>query len=196
MKLLTFVFFIISSFTFAATSVGKKAPNFTLMSESHKKVSLTDFKNKIVVLEWYNKDCPFVKKHYDTNNMQNLQEKYTKQDIVWLSIVSSAKGKQGYLTPEEAMTVKKSVHSHAHHILFDTDGKVGKLYGAKTTPHMFIINKKGELAYRGAIDSVASTDKDDVKAAMNYVSKNLDNMLAGKALFAKETQSYGCSVKY
>ncbi len=173
-----------------------KAPDFKLKDSYGKEHSLSDFAGKTVVLEWINYDCPFVKKHYDSNNMQSLQEKYTKQGVIWLAICSSAKGKQGHFTNEE---INKRSNDHKAKFtayLIDENGKVGKMYGAKTTPHMYVINKEGILVYAGAIDDIKSTDKEDIKKANNYVAKTLDEVLTGKEVTTKSTSPYGCSVKY
>ncbi len=194
MKFLIALLFSINSF--AAVTVGETTPNFELTNENGKKVSLNQFKGKHVVLEWFNKDCPFVVKHYGSSNMQKLQKKYTGKDVVWLSIVSSAPEKQGHITPTEAMTMKKEGKNHATHILLDPSGEVGKKYGAKTTPHMFIITPDGKLAYQGAIDSIPSTNQDDISKAKNFVASNLDNLMNGKSVTVAQTKPYGCSVKY
>jgi len=179
-----------------ATKVGNPAPAFTLTDTNGKRHALGDFKGKVVVLEWFNHDCPFVKKHYDSGNMPALQSRYTAKDVVWLSINSSAPGKQGNYTPEQANELSKEKKSAATYVLLDPDGKVGREYGAKTTPHMFVIDKKGVLRYEGAIDSVASTDQADIKEATNYVASAVDAVMAGKKVDPSVTQSYGCGVKY
>ena len=173
-----------------------KAQNFTLPNQDQKEVSLSDFKGKTVVLEWLNHGCPFVRKHYDSGNMQKLQEKWTKQGVVWLSIISSAPGKQGHVTFKEAKSEGKSNNSKATHILLDPDGRVGKLYQAKTTPHMFIFNGKGERVYQGAIDSIPDTQLDSIAKATNYVDEALTQVSAKKKVTTAKTQAYGCSVKY
>ena len=155
-----------------------------------------DFKGKTVVLEWTNADCPFVKKHYDSGNMPALQSRYTGKDVVWLSINSSAPGKQGNYAPEKANELSKEKKSAATYVLLDPNGTVGKLYGAKTTPHMYVIDGKGVLRYEGAIDSVSSTDQADIKDATNYVATAVDAVMAGKTVDPSVTQSYGCAVKY
>jgi hypothetical protein len=149
-----------------------------------------------VVLEWTNHGCPFVKKHYDTGNMQALQKDFTAKGVIWLSICSSGKGKEGYMSPAEwnKMTAEKAAAPTA--VLLDEEGKVGKSYEAKTTPHMFIINPKGELIYKGAIDDKPTFNKDDIKEAINYVKEALDEALAGKPVSIDTTDAYGCSVKY
>lgn len=179
-----------------AVGVGKSAPNFTLTDTYGKSHSLSDFKGKFVVLEWVNFGCPFVVKHYGSNNMQSLQKKYTAKNVVWLSINSSAQGKEGYFTADEVNTKIKEQKGAATHYLLDTDGKVGKMFDAKTTPHMFVIDPSGKLIYAGAIDDKASTDQADVKTAKNYVSQALDEAMAGKEVSTKSVKAYGCKVKY
>ena len=179
-----------------AIEVGVAAPDFTLIDIDGNEHNLSDFKGKAVVLEWLSHSCPFVKKHYESNNMQGLQEKYTKSDVVWLSINSSAANHPAYKTPAEEKALKEKVGSKATAVLSDASGKVGRAYGAKTTPHMFVIDAEGVLRYQGAIDSINSTDKEDVTKATNYVSAALDELAAGKAVAKAETAAYGCSVKY
>jgi len=180
----------------SSAELGKPAPDFTLINAESKKISLSDFKGKLVVLEWFNYGCPFVRKHYDSQNMQKLQKRYRSKDVIWLSIVSSGEGKQGYLTPSQAKTKIREEGSHINEILIDPTGEVGKLYGAIVTPHMYIINKQGVLVYNGAIDSIPSYDLSDIPSAKNYISMALDNLLAGKEVMMKKTRPYGCSVKY
>ncbi|PIT99335.1 MAG: thioredoxin family protein [Bdellovibrionales bacterium CG10_big_fil_rev_8_21_14_0_10_45_34] len=176
--------------------VGSLAPGFTLTDTNGKEHSLSDYKGKTVVLEWLSHDCPFVKKHYESNNMQTLQKKYTADGVVWLSVNSSAPGKEGFYKSEEAnkLTTEKGAAPTA--VLVDSNGKVGRIYGAKTTPHMFVIDKAGNLAYMGAIDSIKSADKEDIAKAENYVSKALDSLKGGKPVTLTATSPYGCSVKY
>ncbi|MCS7013058.1 MAG: thioredoxin family protein [Chloroherpetonaceae bacterium] len=178
-----------------AIEVGKPAPNFKLMDYQGKMHQLSDFKGKVVVLEWYNPECPFVVGHYKTGNMQKLQQTYTEKGVVWLLINSSAPGKQGHLTKETAPGVLKENNVKATNLLFDHDGTVGRLYEAKTTPHMYIIDKDGILVYNGAIDDDVST-KGGANAKVNYVAKALDELLAGKPVTTATTKPYGCSVKY
>ena len=180
----------------AAPQVGKPAPEFTLTDSDGKPHNLSDFKGKVVVLEWLNHGCPFVKKHYDSGNMQSLQKKYTGQDVVWLSIVSSAHGKQGHMSAEETNKTKAEKNAAPTAVLIDESGTVGKLYNAKVTPELFIIGKDGVLAYAGAIDDKKSTAAEDVKGAKNYVSQALDEVLAGKPVSEPSSTAYGCSVKY
>ena len=176
--------------------VDQPAPNFTLLDNNGKKYSLSDFKGKYVVLEWVNFDCPFVRKHYNSGNMQSLQRTYTEKGVVWLSICSSAPGKQGYFEGEQLNERIKKVKASPTAYLVDADGTVGKTYEAKTTPHMYVINPEGVLIYAGGIDNIPSTDIDDIGKATNYVQNVMDAALAGKTVPVKATRSYGCSVKY
>ncbi len=177
-------------------AIGKAAPDFELTDSNGDSHKLSDFKGKLVVLEWVNYDCPFVKKHYDSGNMQNLQKKYTAKDVVWLSICSSAEGKQGNYSPEVINKRAKSAGASFTAYLTDADGKVGKMYGAKTTPHMYVIDTKGTLAYVGAIDDIRSTNPEDAAKANNYVASALDALMEGKKVETSVTKSYGCGVKY
>ena len=180
----------------AAPAVGSDAPDFKLTDVEGKTHTLSEHKGKYVVLEWTNPGCPFVQKHYGSGNMQKLQTEFTKKDVVWLSIDSSAQGKEGYLTADEGKAWLKETNAQPSALLLDADGKVGKLYGAKATPHIFIINPEGKLLYAGAIDSIPSADKADIAKATNYVQTGLDEAMAGKALTTTSTKAYGCSVKY
>jgi peroxiredoxin len=180
----------------AAPEVGAPAPAFTLTDSNGQAHSLSDFQGKFVVLEWLNHGCPFVVKHYQSGNMQNLQKEYTGKDVVWLSIVSSAPGKQGHMSPEETNAAKAEKGSAATAVLLDEDGTVGKLYDAKVTPELFVINPDGNLVYAGAIDDKKSTDVADVEGAVNYVKQALDEALAGQPVSTPKTDAYGCSVKY
>jgi peroxiredoxin len=179
-----------------ATLVGKDAPGFTLPGVDGKKHSLSDYKGKNVVLEWVNFGCPFVKKHYGAKNMQKLQETYTGKGVIWLTICSSAKGKQGNMSADELKTKLSSEGWKGTEYLIDEDGKVGRAYGAKTTPDMYVLSKKHELVYAGAIDDINSPDQSDIAKAHNYVKAALDEELAGKKIATAWTKSYGCSVKY
>jgi len=180
----------------AAPSVGQPAPEFTLTDSNGQSHNLSDFKGKFVVLKWLNHGCPFVQKHYDGGNMQGLQKAYTGKDVVWLSIVSSAPGKQGHMSPEETNKAKEEKGSAATAVLIDEDGTVGKLYDAKVTPELFVINPEGTLVYAGAIDDKKSVDAADVAGAKNYVKQALDEALAGNPVSEPTTEAYGCSVKY
>lgn len=181
---------------FAEVTTGQAAPDFTLTDINGQSHSLSQFKGKIVVLEWVNHGCPFVVKHYSGGNMQKLQETYTGKDVVWLSIASSAEGKEGYQTADQWKATVAEKGSKATATLLDADGKVGKLYGAQTTPHMYIIDAAGNLIYQGAIDDKPSTEASDIPNSKNYVSAALDEVLAGKSVTDSTTKSYGCSVKY
>jgi hypothetical protein len=176
--------------------VDKPAPDFSLPGVDGKPWKLSDFKGRYVVLEWNNFDCPFVKKHYGSGNMQALQKQYMEKGVVWLTICSSAEGKQGYFEPDAITGRMKDLRMSPTAYLRDVDGKVGRLYGAKTTPHMFVIDARGTLAYAGAIDDTPSTDPADVAKAKNYLSAALDAVLAGKPVATASSQPYGCSVKY
>ncbi len=179
-----------------SASIGKKAPDFELKDSMGKSYKLSDFKGKFVVLEWINYGCPFVVKHYDSGNMQKLQKKYTEKDIIWLAVCSSAPGKQGNHEPDELNEKSEEYGAEFTAYLIDEDGKTGKMYGAKTTPHMYIVDKEGNLVYAGGIDDKPSTDQDDIENAQNYVAAALDQLLAGKEVEVKSTRPYGCSVKY
>ncbi len=185
-----------SLFAADKAEIDKPAPNFTLTDSNGNEHSLSDFEGKYVVLEWINFDCPFVKKHYDGDNMQMLQKKYTEKDVVWLAICSSAEGKQGYFDNDE---INKRIADHNAAMtgyLIDESGEVGKMYAAKTTPHMYIIDMEGVLVYAGGIDDRKSTSIADIKGATNYVSQALDELLAEKEVSVKVSSPYGCSVKY
>lgn len=177
-------------------AIGKPAPDFKLTSAIGKEHSLSDYKGQWVVLEWINLQCPFVLKHYNSKNMQTLQQTYAKKEVVWLSICSSAPGKQGNFSGDELTAQIKEISSNSTAYLIDGDGKVGRSYGAKTTPQMFIINPEGVLVYAGAIDDKPSTKLEDVKGAANFVVAALDAGLAKKEIKVSSTVSYGCSVKY
>lgn len=180
----------------AMVANGADAPDFTLPGHDGKSYSLSDYAGKTVVLEWFNHECPFVRKHYDSNNMQMLQKKHTADGVVWFSIISSAEGKQGHMTAQEAAIHAAEQGAKPTAVLIDESGEVGQLYGAKTTPHMFIVNGEGKLAYQGAIDSINSADKEDVKKANNYVERALYELKSGKSVSVASTKQYGCSVKY
>ena len=176
--------------------VGKPAPEFTLKDGSGQSHALSSLRGKYVVLEWVNFGCPFVNKHYGSGNMQKLQKAYTGKGVVWLSVNSSGQGKQGYYPAAELAGVLKDKGAAATAYLLDTDGKVGHLYGARTTPHMFVIDPKGTLVYAGGIDDKPSTDQADIAGATNYVAAALDQSLAGQKVATAVTKPYGCSVKY
>jgi glutathione peroxidase-family protein len=187
---------ILSAAAFAGAKVDEPAPAFTLKDAAGKAHSLADYKGKLVVLEWVNFGCPFVRKHYDSGNMQRLQRTAAGKGVIWLSICSSAPGKQGYFAGPELTDKIAAERSSATAYLVDEDGTVGKAYEARTTPHMFIIDPSGKLIYVGGIDDVASTRQEDIAGATNYVQKALDAALAGKPVETKTSKPYGCSVKY
>ena len=176
--------------------IGKKAPDFTLPDAAGAEHTLSDFEGKYVVLEWLNHDCPFVVKHYATGNMQMLQEKYRDQGVVWLTIISSAPGKQGHLEPDEAKKVTREKQARPTAVLLDPEGTVGRAYDARVTPHMYIIDPDGMLRYMGAIDDRPTANHADVEGARNFVSEALDLLLEGRDVEVTSHQPYGCTVKY
>lgn len=180
----------------AGVIVGKPAPDFTGVDSQGIKHSLSQYKGKTVVLEWTNHDCPYVKKHYNSGNMQKLQKDATANGIVWLSIISSKPGKQGHVSGKQANELTQSRNAAPTAVILDETSEIGLLYGAKTTPHMFIIDKKGQLVYMGGIDNIPSKDEDDIADAKNYVRAALDAMAEGKTIEDSITRPYGCSVKY
>lgn len=189
---------MLTAFSAHAAEVGKPAPDFKGTDVlSGKEVTLASLKGKPAVLEWNNFECPFVKKFYSVGAMQALQAKVTKGNVTWVSVNSSAEGKEGHLADaaaaKTAIGERKAVPTH---YLLDHDGVIGKAYGAKTTPHMFVIDKDGVLAYAGAIDDKKTTDSTDIANAKNYVTAALADLKAGKPVAEPSTRSYGCSVKY
>lgn len=180
----------------AAAEIGKPAPDFSLTDIAGKSQALSAYRGKPVVLEWTNPGCPFVQKHYDSGNMQKLQTSAVKDGAVWITVNSGAEGKQGSMTPEEAQKITKEQRFAGTSYLLDADGTLGNSYGAKTTPHMFVIDKEGTLVYAGAIDSTPGVKQDEIKGAKNYVAAALAELKAGKPVSVASTQAYGCSVKY
>lgn len=187
---------LFSGVALAQVVSGHAAPNFTLMDTNGQKHSLSDYKGKFVVLEWFNPDCPFVKKHYNSGNMPSLQKQYTAKGVVWLSIDSSSEGQQGNYPSRALNEFMKNKGGTPTAVFVDAGGKIGHLYDAQTTPSMFIIDPKGMLIYQGAIDDTPSADIADLKTAKNYVSAALDAAMNGKPIAVSTTKSYGCSVKY
>ena len=181
---------------YAAVEPGKLAPDFTLTDTNGKAHTLAENKGKFVVLEWINPECPFVKKHYNSGNMQGLQKDYTGKGVVWFSINSSAQDKEGYAPPDMANAWTKEKGAAPTAVLLDTNAKVAKEYGAQKAPHMFVINPNGVLIYQGAIDDNPSPDPSTITGAKNYVRSALDAAMNGKAVTDLATKSYGCSVKY
>jgi peroxiredoxin len=177
-------------------TVGEPAPDITLPDSNGSTHSLADYRGKFVVLEWTNPDCPFVRAHYNAGNMQQLQATYTAKGVVWLSICSSAPGKQGHYEGEALRERIAAMNSKATAYLLDSDGAVGTAYGARTTPDMFVINPDGVLIYAGGVDDKPRSDKDEILNAPNYVRMALDAAMAGKEVEIKTARSYGCSVKY
>src|SRR6266446_1155633 len=196
--LLTAVSALVGGMIYAAgvPPVGTAAPDFSLTDSNGNTHSLSQYKGKYVVLEWFNPECPFVKKHYGSDNMQKLQKEYTDKGVVWLTIDSNAPGTEGNLTPEQAEKVATSWKTQQTALLLDPDGKVGRAYGAKNTPNMVIINPEGKIAYEGAIDSKATPNPADIPMSTNYIKAALDQSLAGKSISTPQTKPYGCSVKY
>jgi len=180
----------------AAALVGQPAPAFTATDSNGKPQSLADYKGKFVVLEWNNDECPFVGKLYGSGNMQSLQKTYTGKGVVWLTINSSAPGKEGSVDAAQANAIVKRRGAAPSAYLLDPKGDVGRAYGAKTTPHMFVIDPQGRIVYAGGIDDKPSTDLADVKTARNYVKAALDEAMAGKPVSVSASQPYGCAVKY
>jgi peroxiredoxin len=198
-KLLTTLLALAASTAlFAADSpaVGTTAPDFSLTDSKGKTQSVSQYKGKYVVLEWFNPGCPFVQKHYGGGNMQKLQEEFTGKGVVWLTIDSSAPGLEGYLTAEQAEKKIAEWKTKQTALVLDPDGKAGRSYGAKNTPHMFVINPEGKIVYEGAIDSKPSSNPSDISGATNYVKVALEELLAGKTVSNANTKPYGCSVKY
>jgi peroxiredoxin len=195
-SLLTALLATVAVASAAGPKPGAAAPDFTLPDTNGKEHSLSDFKGKFVVLEWTNFGCPFVKKHYDSKNMQHLQAKYTDKDVVWLMIGSSAEGKQGNFPAEKWNEMIEEKGAKPTAVLLDPEGTVGRLYGATTTPDMYIVDPDGKLLYRGAIDSKPTADKSDIPTSTNYVSAALDAAMEGKPVKKPSTSPYGCSVKY
>jgi AhpC/TSA family protein len=181
-----------------AATVGQQAPTFAGKDSQGKTESLGQYRGKYVVLEWTNRSCPFTKKHYDSGNMQALQQQWTGKGVVWLTVLSSSPSHadDGYLTAGEENAYLEKVHAHPTAAILDPGGEIGRLYSAKTTPHMFVIDPEGKLIYAGAIDDKATTNTGDVKGAKNYVSAALTEAMAGQPVQVASTRPYGCSVKY
>ncbi len=180
----------------AAASVGQPAPAFTLTDTSGQTRTLAEFKGKTVVLEWTNPGCPFVRKHYDSANLPGLQKEFTAKDVVWLAVNSTEKAASDYLPPQRLAAWIQDKSGAPTATLMDEEGSVGKAYGARTTPHMYIVNPQGTLVYAGGIDSIASARASDIQTATNYVRQGLSEVLAGKPISQAQTQPYGCTIKY
>lgn len=193
-KLLALILF--AALPAQAATVGAPAPDFALQSVAAGTVKLSQYRGKHVVLEWVNPECPYVRKHYGSANMQRLQKDYTARNVVWLSINSTRAGHPEHKPPAEMAAWMKQMNAAPSATLLDPKGEAGKAYGARTTPHLYIVDPKGVLVYAGGIDDKRSTDPEDVKTAKNYVRAALEELLAGKPVTSANTSPYGCSVKY
>jgi len=172
------------------------APDFKAQDADGHTQTLSQYRGKYVVLEWANQGCPYDRKHYLSGSMESLQREWTAKGVIWLSVISSAQGEQGYVTPPEELVYLKTMHAAPTAAILDPAGTVGRLYGAKTTPHMFVIDPAGKLIYQGAIDDRPTPDQADLKGARNYVSEALTDAMGGKSIQIASTRPYGCSVKY
>lgn len=196
LKLAFAALMLVATTATAAPKIGEPAPAFSLAGSDGKSHALSDYKGKYVVLEWTNDGCPFVRKHYGSGNMQSLQKEETGKGVTWLSIVSSAPGKEGYADAAKATELTKARKAAPTVVLLDPAGEAGHAYGARTTPHMFVIAPDGTLIYMGGIDSIASADVEDIAKATPYVKVALAEAMAGKPVTNAVTKPYGCSVKY
>lgn len=176
--------------------VGETAPDFTGTDSNGKTHKLSDYRGKVVVLEWHNQGCPYTRKHYESGNMQKLQKEWTAKGVVWLTVISSAPGTQGYVTAAEENEYLKKMNATPTAALLDPTGAIGHLYEAKTTPHMYVINPGGKLVYEGGIDDKPTSDPADIAGATNWVQAALKEITAGKQVSTPVTRPYGCSVKY
>jgi peroxiredoxin len=199
MKRVLFAFISLTATTLIAADsppIGAAAPDFNLPDAAGKTHSLSEYKGKYVVLEWFNPECPFVKKHYGSGNMQKLQGEYTSKGVVWLTIDSNAPGLEGNISAQQAQKVMKDWNTKQTALLLDPEGKAGRAYNARNTPHMFVINPDGKIVYEGAIDSKATPNPADIPSSTNYVKAALDESMSGKSVSNSNTRPYGCSVKY
>jgi peroxiredoxin len=187
---------LIPAISFAEAVPGQPAPMFEGTDANGKPQTLAANKGKWVVLEWFNKDCPYVKKHYGSGNMQKVQKEFTTKGVVWYSVLSSAPGKEGYTNSADALKVAAEKKSAATALILDANGKIGKAYGAKTTPHMFVINPQGVVVYAGAIDDNDSANPAVIAKSKNYVEAALNEAMAGKPVSVATSRPYGCGVKY
>ncbi len=187
---------LFAAVAYAEPVVNQAAPLFSGLTAEGSTLKLADLRGKTVILEWTNHECPFVVKHYQSGNIQALQKQAAAQDIVWLQIISSAPGKQGYVDAETAKKLNRARDAHPANIVFDASGTIGKLYAATNTPQLFIIDAQGVLLYKGGIDSIASADQADIAQAQNYISSALKELAAGKPISAAVTKPYGCTIKY
>jgi hypothetical protein len=180
----------------AAPSVGQAAPDFTLKDTAGKAVKLSDYRGKYVVLEWTNPGCPYVRKHYNSGNMPATQKEALGKGAVWLSINSTERDSYDYMAPAKLVAWMQERKAQPSAMLMDEEGSAGMAYGARTTPHMYIVDPQGKLVYAGGIDSIPSSNPDDIKKAVNYVKQGLGEALTGKPISASVTRPYGCSIKY
>lgn len=187
---------LLATFTVSAARVGEPAPGFTGTDSKGKTHTLADYRGRFVVLEWHNRDCPYVKKHYGAGNMQALQTEWTGKGVVWLTIISSAPGQQGHQSPEAANAYFAEQKWAASAVILDPEGKIGRLYDAKTTPHMYVIDPAGNLVYNGAIDDKPTSDAADIPTAKSFIAAALTEAMAGKPVSTPTSRPYGCSVKY
>jgi peroxiredoxin len=193
---LSSLLFTLATSVGAAPQVGEPAPDFTGTDTRGTSQTLSDYRGKTVILEWTNHDCPYVRKHYNSGNMQQQQQDAAGQGAVWLSIISSAPGKQGHVTAAEADALTAQRNAAPSAVILDESGDIGRLYGARTTPHMYIIDAEGKLVYMGGIDSIPSSNPADIEKAVQYVPAALAQMAEGQAIVSSVTRPYGCSVKY
>lgn len=182
--------------TYAQAAVGSLAPQFTAIDSRGQSHSLDQYRGKYVVLEWHNQGCPYTRKHYVSGNMQSLQKEWTAKGVVWFTVISSAPGTQGYVTDTEENAYLEQMHAAPTAALLDPEGKLGHLYGARTTPEMYVIDPAGKLIYEGAIDDRPTSDVNDIKGADNYLNDALNAAMAGRPVAHTYTRPYGCSVKY
>jgi peroxiredoxin len=180
----------------SAAKVGESAPDFQATDSNGQMHKLSQYRGKFVVLEWHNNGCPYTRKHYESGNMQRLQREWTSKGVVWFTVISSAPGQQGYVTAQQENDYLKQTNASPSAALLDPQGQVGRLYSAKTTPHMFVISPQGALIYDGAIDDKATTEPADIATAKNYVSQALEEAMANKPVSIPTSRPYGCSVKY
>ena len=188
---------ILPALAFAAAVPGQSAPDFSVEDAEGTVHTLADYRGEWLVLEWFNRDCPFVRKHYDTQNMQDLQARYTDEGVKWLTVISSNEGKQGYFTPEQARA-EADQHALASSAAFllDVSGDMGRAYDAKVTPHMYVIDPEGTVVYAGAIDDNDSANPAVVPESHNYVAAALDAGMSGDPVATTSTRAYGCTIKY
>lgn len=180
----------------ASVNTGAMAPDFSLPGSDGKTYELADFRGKTVILEWTNHDCPYVQKHYDSGNMQALQKQTAEGGMIWFSVISSSPGSQGHVSADQASELTRSRNAQPTSVLLDPAGDVGRMYGARTTPHMYIIAPDGKLVYQGAIDDRPSARMSSLEGANNYLLAALDDMKANRPVQTPQTSAYGCSIKY